>query len=496
MSMNRKKASGIFATLLIGLLVISFMFSGYNSAGGPTGDTVATVGDEKISYTDYSRAYDRQSKFYSQYFNGGKPLSSQQITQFRLKEGTIDGLVQQKIQVILGKELGIYIGDAELQHRIMNYSEQGADGKPVKIFYTNGVFDLAKYKQLLSNSRQFTPASFETMIREQITEQATRGVFGSVPVSNAYINDYLRIKKDSVKLTAVQLKPATLKDFIVVTKKDINDYLKEEVNLKRTEAAFKDKKASLSQKPEVKARHILFAKDKKHDLTIDQLRKKLTVKNFADMAKKYSDGPSNVKGGDLNWFGRGAMVPEFDKVAFALDKGEISKPVTTKFGTHIILVEDKKYGKEAVFKDHKQSIAKAYLRSQKVKETEKIADDITAQLKAAFEKNSMKTVKRIAKKYKLEIKEKLLFNKLERAINNTTLSADEAKEVFASNKNDVLTFKSPITTTILKVHGKQVAKIDDAQEKNLLIKSLTNKFSKEIIEETRKNTNVRVIGTL
>lgn len=62
--------------------------------------------------------------------------------------------------------------------------------------------------------------------------------------------------------------------------------------------------------------------------------------DFAEMAKAYSEGPTGPEGGDLGWFGRGRMVPEFEEAAFALEIGEVSDPVKTQFGYHIILVED------------------------------------------------------------------------------------------------------------------------------------------------------------
>lgn len=93
-------------------------------------------------------------------------------------------------------------------------------------------------------------------------------------------------------------------------------------------------------KPEIKARHILVADEK----TAKNVKKKLdTGSKFEDLAKKYStDTVSAQKGGDLGWFGAGEMVPEFEKAAYALDVNEISEPVKTEHGWHIIQVTDKK----------------------------------------------------------------------------------------------------------------------------------------------------------
>jgi parvulin-like peptidyl-prolyl isomerase len=66
--------------------------------------------------------------------------------------------------------------------------------------------------------------------------------------------------------------------------------------------------------------------------------------DFAEEAKKNSDCPSGAEGGSLGWFGRGMMVPEFDKAAFEMKKGEISEVVATQFGYHIIYKADEKEG--------------------------------------------------------------------------------------------------------------------------------------------------------
>lgn len=64
--------------------------------------------------------------------------------------------------------------------------------------------------------------------------------------------------------------------------------------------------------------------------------------NFREAAKKYSKCPSGAAGGDLGWFGKGDMVPEFEKAAFNLTSGEVSEPVKTPYGWHLIYVISKK----------------------------------------------------------------------------------------------------------------------------------------------------------
>lgn len=98
---------------------------------------------------------------------------------------------------------------------------------------------------------------------------------------------------------------------------------------------------------EVNAAHILIATSGRTAeealLLAQEIKKNVTTKNFADYAKKYSEDPgSKQQNGQLGWFSKGIMVPEFEQAAFSLKEGQISEPVKTPFGYHLILVLDKR----------------------------------------------------------------------------------------------------------------------------------------------------------
>ncbi|MBO8178031.1 MAG: peptidylprolyl isomerase [Bacillus sp. (in: Bacteria)] len=92
--------------------------------------------------------------------------------------------------------------------------------------------------------------------------------------------------------------------------------------------------------PEIKARHILVDNEE----TAKEVKKKLEEgAKFEDLAAEYSTDPGSAQnGGDLGWFGKGEMVPEFEEAAYSLDVNEVSEPVESSFGWHIIQVTDKK----------------------------------------------------------------------------------------------------------------------------------------------------------
>lgn len=122
----------------------------------------------------------------------------------------------------------------------------------------------------------------------------------------------------------------------VYMSKKIRSEITDEAVKKRYEAYLKSQKSG----EEVKARHILVKTEAEANAVIGQLKKGA---DFAKLAKEKSTGPSKVQGGDLGWFAKGEMVPEFDKVVFAMKKGQYTKkPVRTQFGWHVILVEGKR----------------------------------------------------------------------------------------------------------------------------------------------------------
>ena len=89
----------------------------------------------------------------------------------------------------------------------------------------------------------------------------------------------------------------------------------------------------------VRASHILISSEREANRILDDIRK---GKEFSEMAKRYSSCPSGKSGGDLGFFGKGQMVKEFEDAAFSLKDGELSKPIKTQFGYHIIKVTARK----------------------------------------------------------------------------------------------------------------------------------------------------------
>jgi foldase protein PrsA len=172
--------------------------------------------------------------------------------------------------------------------------------------------------------------------------------------------------KKTMKLGMMQEK-AALKG-VKVTEKELKDYYD-------------------TYQPEIKARHILVADEK----TAKEVKKKLDGgAKFEDVAKEYStDEGSKAAGGDLGWFGTGKMDPDFEKAAYALKVNEISAPVKSQFGYHIIQLTDKKEKKS--YEEMKTEI-ETQVKSSKLT-TEEINKAMQRELKAADVKVSDKDLK-------------------------------------------------------------------------------------------------------
>lgn len=121
------------------------------------------------------------------------------------------------------------------------------------------------------------------------------------------------------------------------------------------ETTFQENKEMFDQPEQVEASHILV--ELEDEDKIKEVAKKLADgEDFAELAKEYSIDGSAETGGELGFFGRGQMVPEFEEKAFSMEPGDISDPVKTEHGYHIIHVTDKKEEKEAVLEDHEEEV--------------------------------------------------------------------------------------------------------------------------------------------
>ena len=137
---------------------------------------------------------------------------------------------------------------------------------------------------------------------------------------------------------------------------------------------------------EVRASHILVKTEKEAQDVLAQLK---AGGKFEDLAKKYSIDSAGAKGGDLGWFGKGAMIPEFEKTAFSMKEGETSGIVKTKFGYHIIKVTGKRAAGTRSFAEVKDQIKAAIIPSKQQEVFQKLKEDLKKGAKITIKEDAL-----------------------------------------------------------------------------------------------------------
>jgi foldase protein PrsA len=219
-----------------------------------------------------------------------------------------------------------------------------------------GVVGLAGCSQDEANSEvvaetkagNITKEELYIAMKEKFGEQALQQLVYEKVLSKEFkVSDKeLNEKLDQIKSDLGANFEMALTEYGYKDEADLKETIK--IGLLQEKAALKDVKVDEKElkeftetyKPEIKARHILVEDEK----TAKEVKKKLDEGGkFEDLAKEYSKDPGSAQnGGDLGWFGAGKMVPQFEQAAYALKVDEISAPVKSEHGYHIIQLTDKK----------------------------------------------------------------------------------------------------------------------------------------------------------
>ncbi|MCB9991675.1 MAG: peptidylprolyl isomerase [Rhodospirillales bacterium] len=204
--------------------------------------------------------------------------------------------------------------------------------------------------------------NFISGLPEQVRQMPIQTLF-PLALEQVVNNRVINAKAGSAELTAdpeVEQLVNQAKDQIV-RNVFIDRQIDAQITQKKLLKAYQDMLEEMGEIKETHARHILVDSEEKGREVIAKLNE---GGNFEELAKEYSTGPSAQNGGELGWFAKGEMVPEFAEAAFAMEPGSVSKdPVQTQFGWHVIKVEDRRTRKEPEFEAVKPQL-EAQLRQQ------------------------------------------------------------------------------------------------------------------------------------
>jgi len=374
----RDKVTGWIAYGIIFLISIPFALWGVNSYfGGGEVAPAATVNGEEISLQTFDRAYSNYRQRLAQLFGGSIPASF--ASEPALKAQVLDQLVEEAALRQYIENQQYRIGDADLGRLIRNMDE----------FKRDGQFDAEIYEAQL-RSVGLSPLAFEQRLRlsgsmEQFQNgiRATAFVIPLVKKDFANLNNQTRkirslnyrVDAQSLDLDASEIEqyylanpgryntPEKLRiDYIELSLDSIKENI--DVNEEDIEARYQENLASYSSAEFRQASHILIAssdevKDAEALAKINVIRNRILAgESFAELAGELSDDPvSAADGGSLGEIGRGDMVPTFESALYSLTLDELSEPVKTAFGWHLIQVSSITGGEVQSYDSVKSALA-------------------------------------------------------------------------------------------------------------------------------------------
>jgi peptidyl-prolyl cis-trans isomerase D len=409
-SMRRHKGWLKWSLGIVGVTFVWFYVPSFlrNSQGTAASDTLATVEGRDVLVGAYQRIYQQQLN--SIRASAGASFDEKMLKQFGIPQRIIMQMVDSEAVLAEAARLGITVSDAELAERITHLPG----------FTENGQFiGSARYQQLLQMQRPpLSPAEFEAEMREQLTtEKLQAAITGWVRVSDAEVDEEYRHRNEKVKLDLAIFTADEFKKSIQPTDAELAaqfnahpdtykipekrrvrilsidaDALRAKMSVTQAEVEkqYRDNMATYSTPEQVRASHILLKtkSDGSDDAAVKAKAEgilkqaKAPGADFAELAKKYSEDDTNAKnGGDLDFFGRGRMMKEFEDAAWALKPGQISDLVKTSYGYHIIKLTDHKAAAQRTLAEVRPQLEDQLKYEKAQAEASKIASQVAGDIK-------------------------------------------------------------------------------------------------------------------
>lgn len=477
---NKSKISYFILTFIFLIIIASFLFTGFdNFSLGGGAKNVATVDGTPVTTREYQIALSRQVEFFNQMM-GGQGLTQKQLEEMGIKQSVLNGLIQQKLVLNAAKEMGFVVSLDEVKNEI----------RSMPYFQTNNRFDVNLYRNMLQGNG-YVPAQFEELVANDLKQKKVDELFNSTLVSENFAKDVLRFKNNVVVVHGVRIARQSLTPLISVSQEEVKNYLANPENQKSLEETYTDNYSKYNKAEEVKARHILVSgEDDKALDKIKSIRSKVNARNFAAVASKESEDPTGKdNGGDLGWFSAGRMVPEFEEVAFKMKKGEISQPVKTQFGYHLIYVEDKKAAESKPLESVKEELARLAIQRTKAQDLDQLLKAEQERLEKALAKNDLRSVEATAKKVEGQAFNNREVNQLDQNLAQNALTPQEAEQLFKAEPGTILNFGNPGTIFLVKVVSKRQATEPAADKLKGELASQNQNFSRAVREELIRNMN-------
>lgn len=441
-----------FILMFIFLIIIaSFLFSNFDNFTMGSSKHVAIVDGTPVSTKEYRMALQRQVEFFNQMMGGN--MTEKQMEQMGIKESVLNSLIQLKLVLNTADKLGFVVSLDEVKNEI----------KTMPYFQTNNQFDVNLYRNALQ-ANGYVPTQFEELVRNDMKQKKVEGIFQSTILSENHVRDVMKFKNHVVVVQGIKIPRQALAPLVTVSDDEIKAYVANAANEKTLKATYDDNASKYNKAEEVKASHILInASEDKAEEKIKAIRAKVNAKNFAEIAKKETQDPTGKNnGGDLGWFSAGRMVPEFEKVAFSMKPGEISQPIKTQFGYHIIYVQDKHAAESKPLDAVKPELARMIIQKTKAQDLDKLLKSEEEKLSAALTSGNVAEVESFAKKVDGQFFKDVEVNQYDQSLSGSALAPLESEKVFSAEPGQIINLGNPGTIYLVKVVKKGQSK-DDAK---------------------------------
>jgi peptidyl-prolyl cis-trans isomerase D len=476
----------------LALVVLTFVvfyipdFLNVNRGVADPGDAVAEVEGRAITASEFSRVYNTQLQSYRNAYGGA--MNETLLKQLGIDRQILQQLIDERSALVEAERLGITATDAEVRERIVRLPG----------LQENGAFiGEERYKQLLRMQRPpISHTEFEESLRRAIVIDKLRtAVAGWMTVTETEVDREYRRRNEKVKVQVVAFSSDRFREGLQASDQEIAQYFeknKEEfrvpekrkieyvaidpqkirervvVSPQDAERYYNSNIDQYSTPEEVRASHILLKTEGKDEAAVRKQAEDLLAKvkaggDFAALATQFSeDEASKARGGDLDFFPRGRMVPEFDAVAFSLQPGNVSDLVKTQYGFHIIKATERRQPTQRPFEEVRDQI----IEQLKWERAQRQASDSANRLASQIEDPD--DLERVAKSAGFAVQESPFFSR-EEPIPGLGPSPEVAQAAFTMATGEV----SDVVRTgqgfaIFTVTGTQEAhlpKLDEVKER-------------------------------
>jgi peptidyl-prolyl cis-trans isomerase D len=355
----------VVVAMAVFFIPTDFMQPG-TTVGAAPNEVVAEVDGHELTAGEFNQRYLEQIRAYQTQFGGS--INDQLLRQLGIEQQILAQMIDEQVALIEAGRHGIRVSDEELAQQIFS----------IPGLQENGQFiGEERYDQLLrSQNPPMTKSQFEESLRRNMVIDKLRAALTDwLAVSDADLEREYTRRNEKVKLQVVALTADQFRSQVMVTDADVaayfeskkaeyrvgeqrtiryllldRDQARQKVNVPASDVQrYYNANIEQYQTPEqVRASHILLNTAGKDEAAVRTQAESILAQakagaDFAQLATTFSeDEGSKTTGGDLDYFGRGRMVPEFEAVAFMLEPGQVSDLVKTTYGFHIIKVVDKK----------------------------------------------------------------------------------------------------------------------------------------------------------